>query len=57
MKRNKDDVIRKKQHAATVKIARAWFQQMIREVRVATVGYTRTVTLDELETRVREWRP
>ena len=55
MKRSKAAVIRKKQKQVDVKVAREWFQQMIQEVRVETVGHSRTTALDKLETRVREW--
>ena len=55
MKRSKAAVIRKKQKQVDVKVAREWFQQMIQEVRVETVGHSRATALDELETRVQEW--
>ena len=54
-KRSKAAVIRRKQKQVDVKVAREWFQKMIQELR--DEYSVAPVALDDLETRVREWRP
>lgn len=55
-KRSKAAVIRRKQKQVDVKVAREWFRQMIDEVRAREPVYAH-LALDQLEIRVREWRP
>jgi hypothetical protein len=54
--RSKAALVRREQKKVDVKTARAWFQQMIEEMRREGVHYADTALL-RLEIRVREWRP